>query len=276
MANPQSNTDQQAFWNGDAGKKWVSAQERLDLMLANVSETLWTAAKITPADRVLDIGCGCGDTSIAIARTGAQVTGIDISAPMLTHARTRASNIEFVEADASTFSFQPQYSLLFSRFGVMFFANPDEAFANLRRALIPGGRVAFACWQDFRENEWVRVPLAAARPLLPPQPQMGPEDPGPFSFADLTRVRRILSNAGFDEITAKPVSLQIQLGDTLEGAITHLQEIGPVSRMLTDATPDQRQKVLAAIREVVTPFGKKLPLSMGAAIWIVTAKSPVT
>lgn len=274
MATQQTNTDQIAFWNGDAGQKWVRSQERLDRMLSAVSDKIIEAAQATPDDNVLDIGCGCGDTSIAIARSGAKVTGIDISAPMLAHARHRAPDISFLEADASTHGFTRAHSLLFSRFGVMFFADPDSAFANLRRSLKPAGRLAFACWRDWRENEWVRVPMSVARPLLPPQPQLGPEDPGPFSFADLGRVRRILSNAGFDRIEARPVDVPMEMGKTLDEAVSHLQEIGPVSRMLTDAGPETRQKVIAAISDAVRPYGTRLPVTMGGAIWIVTAKSP--
>jgi SAM-dependent methyltransferase len=274
MAAQQNNTDQVAFWNGDAGQKWVRSQERLDRMLSLVSDKLLEAAKPAASDRVLDIGCGCGDTSIALAKSGAKVTGIDISAPMLAHARHRAPDLTFLETDASTYAFQQDFSLLVSRFGVMFFSNPDAAFANLRRALAPSGRVAFACWRDWRENEWVRVPMTVARPLLPPQPPMGPEDPGPFSFADLGRVRRILANAGFDRIEARPVDVPMEMGKTVDEAVVHLQEIGPVSRMLTDAEPALREKVVSAIREAVRPYGAKLPVTLGGAIWIVTAVSP--
>jgi SAM-dependent methyltransferase len=274
MATQQDNSGQVEFWNGDAGQKWVRSQQRLDRMLSVVSDRILEAAKPSAADSVLDIGCGCGDTSIAIAKSGANVTGIDISAPMLAHARHRAPGITFLETDASTNEFKPDYSLLFSRFGVMFFANPDAAFANMRRALVPAGRLAFACWRDWRENEWVRVPMTVARPLLPPQPQMGPEDPGPFSFADLGRVRRILAGAGFDRIEARPVDVPMEMGKTLDEAVLHLQEIGPVSRMLTDAGQDVREKVVTAIREAVRPYGTRLPITLGAAIWIVTAVSP--
>jgi hypothetical protein len=115
--------------------------------------------------------------------------------------------------------------------------------------------------------------MSVARPLLPPQPQMGPEDPGPFSFADLGRVRRILANAGFDRIQARPVDVPMEMGKTLDEAILHLQEIGPVSRMLTDAEPAVREKVVSAIREAVRPYGATLPVTLGGAIWIVTAVS---
>lgn len=273
MSATQSNADQIAFWNGDAGQKWVRGQERLDAMLADATSALFKAARLKPTDTVLDIGCGCGDTSIAIAKVGAKVTGIDISAPMLARARSRAPDIRFIETDASTHQFLPDYDVLFSRFGVMFFANPDEAFRNLKSALKPGGRLAFVCWRDWRENEWVRVPMSVVRPLVPPQPQMGPEDPGPFAFADLVRVRRILSYAGFDEITAHPVDTRMTLGEGLDDAVSHITDFGPVSRMLADATPQTRTTVLDALATAFKPFASRKPFTMGGAVWIVTARA---
>ncbi len=276
MAEVQSNADQIAFWNGDAGAKWVKSQERLDAMLAGITVELIKSAKPSPGERILDIGCGCGDTSLQLAAKGGHVTGLDISEPMLGRAKQRAKeadapHVEFVHADASAHRFEPLYDLLFSRFGVMFFADPDRAFANMRKALKPSGRLAFVCWRDWRENEWVRVPIGAVRPHVPPQPQLGPEDPGPFSFADLARVRRILSSAGFDRITARPFDAQLGLGATLEDAIAHIQEFGPVSRMLAEANETQKAQAAAALREAFKPYADRKPLSLGGAVWIVTA-----
>src|SRR5262249_6517301 len=149
-------------------------------------------------ERVLDVGCGTGQTSIELARRagpGGAVTGIDISAPMLARARARAADagartVTFLDADAQTHRFDPaSLDVCFSRFGIMFFAAPDAAFANLRSALRPAGRLAFVCWQSMRDNPWMLVPLmaAAAHITLPPPP--APDAPGPFSFADADRVR---------------------------------------------------------------------------------------
>ena len=278
MSQPQSNADQIAFWNGDAGEKWVKAQDRLDAMLAPVTAEVLKAAAAKPGERILDIGCGCGDTSIALAKAGARVTGIDISHPMLARAKQRAlqerlEHFEAVEADASEHKFLPSYDLLFSRFGVMFFADADAAFANLRKALKPGGRLAFVCWREPRANEWVSVPVGAIRPHVPPQPPPGPEDPGPFAFADLARVRRILANAGFDSIAARPFDAPMRLGETLEDALTHIQEFGPVSRMLTPASDAERAKAAAALRQALEPYAAKKPMTLGGATWIITAKA---
>jgi SAM-dependent methyltransferase len=278
MTQTQSNADQVAFWNGEAGEKWVKAQDRLDAMLAPVTADVLKAAAAKPGEHVLDIGCGCGETSIILAKAGARVTGIDISRPMLARAKQRAiegrvDGFEAIEADASERRFEATYDLLVSRFGVMFFADADAAFANLRKALKPGGRLAFACWREPRANEWVSVPVGAIRPHVPPQPPLAPEDPGPFAFADLARVRRILANAGFDSIAARPFDSPMQLGETLEDALAHIQEFGPVSRMMTPASDDEKARAATALRRALEPYASKKPIALNGATWIVTAKA---
>lgn len=276
MTQSLSNAEQITFWNGEGGAKWVSAQDRLDDMLAGITSELLKSAGVVPGETVLDVGCGCGDTALQLAATGARVVGVDISEPMLAHARQRAKragavNLEFLRADAYDYQFEPSFDLVFSRFGVMFFADPDAAFTNLRKALKPTGRLAFVCWRDWRENEWVRESTGAVRSHAPPQPQLGPEDPGPFSFANLARVRRILSGAGFGSVTARPLDVQLAFGKTLDDAVAHLQEFGPVSRMLTEATDAQRAQASAALRDALKPFANRELLTMGGAVWIVTA-----
>lgn len=267
------NADQIAYWNGIAGQKWARSQDRLDAMLSVVSRRLIDSAAPRPHERILDIGCGCGDTTMALAARGAAPIGIDVSQPMLERARLRAPGLSFMEADAATMAFEPEHDAIVSRFGVMFFDNPDAAFRNMRKALKPGGRMVFACWRDWRENEWVRLPVSAVRALLPPQPQLGPEDPGPFSFADLGRVRRILAGAGFDRITAEPFDADLTLGANIDEAIAHIAEIGPVSRMLADASPEQRSIALAALRDALAGRVRTSPFALGGAVWIVRAEA---
>mgnify|MGYP001376868980 CR=1 FL=1 len=273
----QSNADQIAYWNGDVGARWAAQQERLDAMLAPISDAVLKAANAQSGEHILDVGCGCGDTSIKLAKSGARVLGADVSAPMLALAKRRAAETNgaaFVEADAASHKFDAQgFDLLFSRFGVMFFANPDQAFANMHKALKQTGRAAFVCWRDWRENEWVRVPIMAVRPHVPPQPQLGPEDPGPFAFADPARVRRVLANGGFDAITLRPFDTKVEIGNTLDDAVAYLQEFGPVSRALSEASPAQKEQAGKALRDALSPHAKTTPIALGAAVWIVTAKA---
>ena len=152
------NLKQIEFWNGDAGAKWVSDQDKMDRMLDPLSDIAIDLAEPKVDERVIDVGCGCGATSVELARRGAKVWGIDVSAPMLSRARDRGADYPgmlFTEADASDYQFSAEHQLIFSRFGVMFFAKPFEAFKNLRTALVPGGRLVFLCWQAANKNEWI-------------------------------------------------------------------------------------------------------------------------
>ncbi len=192
------NADQIAYWNGPAGQHWTDRQQVQDVLLAPVSRLLLDRADAKPGERILDVGCGCGATSIAIAERvmpDGFVLGIDISAPMLARARELAPQglpLDFVLADATVYPFDAaSFDLLVSRFGVMFFADPEASFANLRRALRPSGRVTFACWREPRHNPWMMTPLQAVYQHVPKLPRPEPEDPGPFAFASEDRVHRI-------------------------------------------------------------------------------------
>ncbi|MES1944921.1 type 11 methyltransferase [Salinisphaera sp. PC39] len=272
----ESNREQIEYWNEQAGPKWVAAQAHLDRMLAPVTEALMERAAPRPGERVLDVGCGCGETSLALAGRGADVTGIDVSRSMLARARERAAGkpgLVFREADAATASFEAVHDLVFSRFGVMFFEEPYAAFANLRRALSPTGRLVFCCWRDFRENPWVAVPYAAARPYLP-EPEMPPDPraPGPFAFADPDYVRDILTGAGFDGVDIRPLDPMLHLADSLEGGLAFMQEIGPLSRALAEIDEAARGKALEAVRTALEPHVAADGLNLGGACHIVTAR----
>lgn len=277
------NADQIAYWNGPSGQRWTDRQELQDRLLAPVLGILIDRAKPAPGEHVLDVGCGCGATTVAFAeKVGAsgRVLGIDISAPMLERARQRAPKgapVEFQLADATVHRFAPAaFDLLASRFGVMFFADPALAFANLRTALRPGGRVAFACWREPRANPWMIAPLQAAYKHVPKLPQLGPEDPGPFSFASEERVHRILNDAGFSSIAMEPhdFALDVAIGQGLDAAVQRTFDIGPVSRAVEGQSPAVVAAVTASIREVLAPFVKGRTVELPAAIWIVTARNP--
>src|SRR5258706_448274 len=242
------NADQIAFWNGPAGQRWTDRQQAQDTMLAPVSDILIDRAKARAGARIVDVGCGCGATTIALAQkvgSAGHVFGIDISAPMLGRARQIAPKglpVDFVLADATVYPFEPaSFDLLVSRFGVMFFAEPALSFANMRRALRPSGRLAFACWREPRDNPWLMTPLQAAYRHVPKLPQQGPDDPGPFSFASEQRVAGILSEAGFTGIEMErcDLSLDIAIGRGLDTAVVKDLEKGPTPRPAEGQPPDR-------------------------------------
>jgi ubiquinone/menaquinone biosynthesis C-methylase UbiE len=286
MDNPRvhdRNADQAAYWNGAAGRRWIDRQETLDRVLNPIQELLLTRAGITTGERIIDIGCGCGASTIELAgRVGAQgrVMGIDISAPMLARARERAPAdlpLAYVLADATVHAFEPGGAdLIFSRFGVMFFADPTLSFQNMRTALRPGGRLAFASWREPRQNPWMLLPLQEAYKHVPRLPEVGPEDPGPFSFAREERVRRILSEAGFSSIALEGVDLSLDLavGRGLDAAVAGALDIGPVSRALEGQPPEVVARVQNSIRTALASYQKGETVLLPASVWIATALSP--
>ncbi len=275
LAASGANAAQIEFWNSEAAKSWTEHQAHLDRLLAPLSRQLLARAAVRKDERVLDVGCGCGDTSLALAEGGAHVTGIDISAQMLDRAKHRAKElkrkIEFHLVDAAEAQFEPVYDLLFSRFGVMFFADPVAAFRNLRGALADGGRMAFLCWQSVAANPWMAMPFAAARAYLPEPPAQDPRAPGPFAFADADYVRSILRDAGFTRIGIEAVSADLVLGSDIEEALTFCARVGPLSRPLAEASKDVRARAIAAVREAFAAHAKGGAVSYGASCWVVTA-----
>jgi SAM-dependent methyltransferase len=278
MTEPSAaNADQIEFWNGEAGASWVRRQNDMDALLAPISAAVIAAARCEPRDRVLDIGCGCGDTSLRLARSGARVTGVDISQPMLNRAKQRAgeerSGATFVRADASTATLTRDHTLLFSRFGVMFFSSPVAAFKNLHGALQADGRLCFVCWQPPQNNPWIMTPMLAAGPLLPPQPTLDPHAPGPFAFAEPDYVRATLSDAGFTNVAIDPLTTALVLGGDLERAVEMVCEVGPLSRALATVDAATRVAVVAAVRQTLQANTTARGVALGAACWIVRANA---
>ena len=277
------NADEVAYWNGPAGRRWLNRQPQQDALLAPIAQILLDRAAPCSGEFVLDIGCGCGATSFALARRvapGGQVLGIDVSAPMLARAQQLAPAdlpVEFILSDATVHPFEPgRADLACSRFGVMFFADPARSFANMRRGLRRDGRIAFTCWRQARENPWILLPLQEAYRHVPRLPEVGPEDPGPFSFADERRVRAVLGRSGYSGIRLEPVDLALDLanGAGLDAAVDTAMGIGPASRAL-DGQPDElRAAAAASIRAALArhQVGQTVPLA--AAVWVVTATSP--
>ncbi|MFI5217367.1 MAG: class I SAM-dependent methyltransferase [Candidatus Limnocylindria bacterium] len=279
------NAEQIAYWNEQAGANWVAREALLDEQIAPLGLAAMDRAGVAQGERVVDVGCGCGQTTLQLgARVGPRgsVTGIDISAPMLERARARAAeqglaNVRFLNADAQSTPLGAQaFNLVFSRFGVMFFADPKAAFANLRASLAPGGRVAFVCWQELARNAWMSIPMraAASQVALPAPPPPG--TPGPTAFADPGRVRGILESAGFAGIAIEPLEGPLVVGGsgaTLEQAVEFTLKMGPMARALRETPSEEIARVAVAVREAIAPHRTPKGVILGYAAWIVSARS---
>ena len=275
------------YWNEGAGPAWVAMQERLDVQVGPFGALALERAALAPGERVLDVGCGCGATTLDIARAVGErgrVTGIDVSAPMLARARARAAGAGLGERiawrceDAQTAALgEGAFDCVYSRFGVMFFSDPPAAFANLRRALRPGGRLVFVCWQARERNPWMTVPALAAMEHVAFPPPPPPDAPGPFAFADRERVRGILEAAGFASIVHEPVERAMQLGGgDVEEALELFLAVGPVGQALREAQagPELRARVEDAVRRALATFRTPRGVEAPAAAWIVSARNP--
>ncbi|MDQ6760483.1 MAG: class I SAM-dependent methyltransferase [Acidobacteriota bacterium] len=277
------NEDQRMRWAGIDGEYWAKEQDHLDRMLAPVTGPLLAFAKPRTGSTVLDIGCGCGATTIELARAvgpSGRVCGVDISEPMLGRAQQRLhefGNATCLLGDAADLPLQVfGAELIFSRFGVMFFGDPVAAFANLRTALLPGGRVRFACWRPIHENPWLQIPLHAAYEHAPRLPKPEPEEPGPFSFADPERVIRILTAAGFTSPSFTPLDIQLDIaaGGGLEDAVTRCSAMGPTKRALADQPENIQAAAIESIRRALTPYATESGVKFPAAVWLVAADRP--
>ncbi len=269
-------SDQAAFWNDKGGQMWLASYDRIQKSIAGFGDAALAAAAAKPGEKVLDVGCGTGTTTGQLAAAvgpEGHVMGVDISETLVNAARAqKLLNATFVVSDATTYPFDPAtFDLVFSRFGVMFFADPVVAFKNLQRALKPTGRLVFICWRTPQENPWGLVPMRAALPHLPPFERPGPEDPGQYAFGDRARVERILKAAGFGVPTFEKVDRPNLMGKDVPETIDNLGKFGPLARLLGEATPEQVGKAKAAIAEALAPHATAEGVKLDAACWLVSA-----
>ncbi len=270
-------------WNNAIGKTWTRFQKQLDIQLAPIGARVIEAARVAPGDHVLDVGCGSGALTVALAdqagRTGRAI-GADISALLLAVARDRptdpdAAPLDWICADVQTHAFEPDaIDVVASRFGVMFFDDPVAAFANLYRATKPGGRLAFACWRSVEDNPWLTLPVEAAAHLVPPPAPAPPGAPGPFAFADAARVRDILGRAGWSKVGLDPCDAAI--GGLPQGEMAALMtRIGPLGAAIREAGAAKPLLAAAeaAVRTALEPFVTAAGVFTPSASWIVTAKA---
>jgi SAM-dependent methyltransferase len=257
---------------------WAEVRDLLERQLAPLGRHALAALAPRPGESVLDIGCGGGDTTLELARLvspGGTVAGIDLSAAVLAfarHAAEEAERVRFIQADAQLFAFEPaSFDAAFSRFGVMFFADPVAAFINVRRSLRPGGRLAFVCWRALEDNPLDILPLRAASAHLPPQPADDPEAPGPFAFANPDRVRGILGNAGFVKVEIVAHDDEVGSGD-LDAMLAVCSRVGALGKILREA-PELRAAALPAVRSALSAYDGPDGVRLTAATWVVTAQN---
>lgn len=278
-----SNDAQIEYWNSKVGETWVRMQERLDRAFTPVTTALLSLAAPQCGEDVLDVGCGSGETTLALAAAAGEdgaAIGVDICAALLTRARERAEALlvdaEFRNSDAATFDHDGGFDLVVSRFGVMFFADPVAAFANLHRLASPGGRLCFACWQSASENPWATLPMHALASLLPEAPAADPLAPGPFAFADPEYVRGVLSAAGWRDIVFGELSFSMVIGvgkAALAEAVQFNLRIGPAARAVRDAGALAEASAPDLLAKALAPYRTSEGVSLPGAAWLVLARA---
>lgn len=273
------NAEEAAAWDGEDGDQWTEHEERYNAFVRPHGRRLLDLARIGPADRVLDIGCGCGESTRDAARVTVLGTalGVDLSARMIGRARERAQteglvNVRFALADAQVYPFQSRaFDVAISRFGAMFFGDPVAAFRNIGRALQPGGRLVLLAWQELHKNEWLRVlrdALAAGRTL--PSPRVGV--PGPFGLADAAGVRRLLASAGFEAIDLEDVHEPVYVGAGVEEAFGFARAFGLTQGLLEGLDATARKGALETLRSMLAAHQTDSGVLLDSRAWLITAR----
>jgi SAM-dependent methyltransferase len=280
-----ANTAQAEHWDsGQDGAYWLNNQERFDRMLEPFMAMIAAAASLQPGDDVLDVGCGCGATTLAAARivVHGQAAGIDLSGPMLARARARAgaaglANAVFWQGDAQVHPFgQGTFDTVISRFGTMFFADPAAAFTNIRSAARPGGRLVIASWQPLAANPWLLIPRAALAEHVPSPAPQSDDGPGMFAFADAARLRQILTAAGWRDIEITPQHTQVLVGGggIVDDAVEFVRTGSTGRSMLAGADPGTATRAVASLRAALARYADGDGVRLGAAVWLAQAVAP--
>jgi SAM-dependent methyltransferase len=265
-------------WDGPEGDSWVAREEHMNHSLSVHTGHLLAAAAVGSSEHVLDVGCGCGETTREFARRAADgdALGIDLSNAMLARARQRAEeegvgNVTFQQADAQVFPFPVEcFDLVTSRFGAMFFGDPVAAFTNLARATKPGGRAVLMVWQELARNEWlsaVRAALAVGRTL----PEPPPDIPGPFGLARPEHARAVLGAAGFSAVRVDELDAKFWFGVDAEDAFAFAKQIGPVRGLLQDLDAEQTAAALDALRATLAEHDTGDGVWFDSRAWVINA-----
>lgn len=275
------NRAQRDYWDSEGRRQYQDYEETNEALFAPFGEAMLDTARLQPGDRVLDVGCGHGTSTMEaaerVAPTG-QVVGVDISAVMLEPAQRRVDaavlgNVELLQTDAQVHRFEPSsFDAVISRFGMMFFADPQVAFANLAQALRPERRLTFVCWQDPRKSEWVAVALGALVSLLGRVPDVGsPGAPGPFAFADGDRLTGLLTRGGFRQVTLETLTRPVRIGRDLDDAVGFVMSLPQGQQVLAGADEATVATAMSALRAAYTPYAGPHGVVMDAAAWLVSA-----
>lgn len=257
-----ANAEQVRLWNELGGPAWVRWQKTIDAQVEAIGLAGIDALDPAAGEHVLDVGCGCGHTVLELARRVGErgrVLGVDVSEPMLALAQQRAASqpqASFVRADAQTHAFEEgAFDAAFSRFGVMFFADPAAAYSNLRRSLKPKGRVRFLAWQPMNDNEWISVPMQVVRKHLPEVEEPNGEAPGPFALANRERTRAWFEQAGFANVSVEPLDGEMAIagGQSLEAAVDFYMEFGFIGRAIQSAPDELRSTLKNALAGAFEP-----------------------
>ncbi|CAM3314261.1 class I SAM-dependent methyltransferase [Halomonas lysinitropha] len=282
----QTTSEYVEFWNDTLADKFDRFQDILMNGLSYHSRIPLTRLDIEPGSRILDVGCGWGDTAIELARrTGprGEVLGLDCVAQFLEDAQRRAAeadvdNVRFIAADVERYPFEPEFDLCFSRFGMMFFEHPVVAMRNVHKALKPGGELMFIVWRDIEDNPWLGLPKQVVLDFLPPPGEDARTcGPGPFSMANPEVVTQQLEIAGFENIAFERNDGPVEVGDSVENAMRFQLALGPAGEVFREAGEEaerQRPQIEEALRQALAPFEQDGKIVMGSSSWTITARKP--
>ncbi|PWJ16505.1 class I SAM-dependent methyltransferase [Jannaschia seohaensis] len=278
-----ANEAQETYWSSPAGLKWIEHERALDAAMAGMLETMLDAADIAKPDRILDIGCGTGASTLAAARRApdGESFGIDISRPLLERAEIRAreigvENASFLLADAQTHPFpKGAFDILISRIGMSFFSDSVAAFENLTKALKAGGRMAFVCWAAVSENPWFLIPKKAAEDRLGPLHETEPTSPGPTAFQDIDHVAGLMKKAGLSNIRADRTEVMLTPPDGVRGAARAASRVGPAARIMKVYGGDEADEtaIEECVRGEFMPFDRDGDVRVPAVINLFTCST---